>query len=328
MNRLTDCLPPAMRPEGEAEQDRGERQPREQAALPEKPPEESFAQKASKEENPAQTASAEEPPEQPDPAEENPAQREKRLAYEAGRIAFYNAAEGALHRRDGVDCPVCRNKGYFYRMSEDGYMVAHRCGCADKREVLRRIRESGLQSLIQSCTFAAFETAQEWQRTLKETAEAFCRDQEAYWFYVGGQVGCGKTHICTAICDYYIRRGYDVRYLMWAETAKHLKAMVNDYRAYSDLINAYKRIPVLYIDDFLKVRQGAEPSDGDLNLAFELVNARLLRPKAITVISSEKTLKEAMEYDEATFSRIFQRCGRYYLAVERKRDRNYRLREA
>ena len=340
MNRLTDCLPPAMRPEGEAEQDR-EREsreqtealpekPREQAAtLPEKPPQKSPAVPEKPPQNsPAQTASTEEPPAQTTPGEETPAQRKARLAHEAGRIAFYNAAEGSLQRRDGVDCPVCRNKGYFYRMSEDGYMVTHRCGCADKREVLRRIRESGLQSLIRSCTFATFETTQDWQRTMKDAAEAFCRDPDAHWFYAGGQVGCGKTHICTAICEYYIRKGYDVRYLMWAETAKHLKAMVNDYRAYTDLINGYKRIPVLYIDDFLKVRQGAEPSDGDLNLAFELVNARLLRPEAITVISSEKTLKEAMEYDEATFSRIFQKSGKYNLSIGREQGRNYRLREA
>ncbi len=257
---------------------------------------------------------------------ESPEHREKRLREEARRTAFLNEAEGALNRFDGIDCPVCRNRGYFYTMTEEGDVLARACGCKTKRAVLRRIRESGLQSLIRQCTFDSYEVKDDWQRTMKETAMAFCNDPDAAWFYAGGQVGCGKTHICTAICEYYIRKGRDVRYLMWAETAKHLKAMVNDYAAYTKLINEYKRIDVLYIDDFLKVRQGTDPSDGDLNLAFELINARLLRPGGVTVISSEKTLQEAMDYDEATFSRIFKQCGRYYVAVGREQGRNYRLR--
>ena len=43
------------------------------------------------------------------------------------------------------------------------------------------------------------------------------------------------------------------------------------------------------------------------------------------MISSEKTILEAMEYDEATFSRIYQQYGKYHIAVARDRGRNYRL---
>ena len=39
-----------------------------------------------------------------------------------------------------------------------------------------------------------------------------------------------------------------------------------------------------------------------------------------------KPILEAMEYDEATFSRIYQKCGKYHLAVGRDRGRNFRLR--
>ena len=271
--------------------------------------------------------SPERPEAGPVPADgtETPEQREKRIRRESDRVAFYNLAEGERHKKDGVDCPVCRNKGYFYRLTEDGDMIARRCGCMKKREALQRIRDSGLENLIRDCTFDKFEAKEVWQQNLKETAQAFCKDADAKWFYVGGQVGSGKTHICTAICEDYIRRGYDVRYLMWAETSKHLKALINDYREYADRMNVYKRTPVLYIDDFLKVRQGAEPSDADLNLAFELINARLLQPDTVTVISAEKPLSEAMEYDEATFSRILQRCGRYRLTISRSREKNYRL---
>ena len=278
------------------------------------------------EEKQKQTASPSEVP-QTVPAEEaeTPEHREKRLKREADRVAFYNLAEGGRQHRDGLDCPVCRNKGYYYRMTEEGDMVALQCACMARRKTLQKIRESGLGTMIRDYTFDNFETREPWQAELKEQAQAFCADPDAGWFYVGGQVGSGKTHICTAICADYLRRGFDVRYLMWAEKSKHLKALINDYHAYTDMLDEYKRVPVLYIDDFLKVRQGAEPSDGDLNLAFELINARLLRPGAVTVLSSERTLPEAMEYDEATISRICQQCGRYRIAIGRDRGRNYRL---
>ena len=241
------------------------------------------------------------------------------------RLECLNGQEGSRNRSDGVSCPVCRNKGYLYLATAEGDIVARECACMKRRKTMKKIRESGLEQVIQEYTFEKYITAQDWQRELKAKAEAFCRDDNAKWFYVGGQVGVGKTHLCTAICAYYIRRGWDTRYMLWAEKSKHLKAMIGDYRAYSALMNEYKNIPVLYIDDFLKTRQGAEPSDGDINLAFELINARLNQPDKITVISSEKTLKEALACDEATVSRIVHRCGKYFVNVEHDMSRNYRM---
>ena len=244
--------------------------------------------------------------------------------WEQYRTDMLNQSPGGLHLRDGIDCPACNNKGYVYRLTDEGQM-ARPCECLRRREVMRRMEASGLGQLLRDCTFDRFIAGEDWQKGFKELAMRFCEDDNARWFYAGGQPGSGKTHLCTAICERYIRKGRDVRYLLWAEKSKLIKAAVGDYRAYAAMLDEYKRIPVLYIDDFLKVRQGAEPSDGDLNLAFELINARLLSPEAVTVISSEKTTAEAMEYDEATVSRIVQQCGPYRIDLERDREKNYRL---
>ncbi|MBQ6067727.1 MAG: ATP-binding protein [Clostridia bacterium] len=249
-----------------------------------------------------------------------------RKEWEEAQVRRLNEDAGGLNRRDGIDCPRCRNKGWLYRNTEEG-LTALPCDCLRRREIMRRIDESGLGQSIRAYTFDRFADREDWQKTMKQTAQAFCADENARWFYIGGQPGSGKTHLCTAICDFYIRRGLDTRYLLWAEKSKQLKAAVNDsYRSYAAALEEYKRIPVLYIDDFLKVRQGGVPSDGDLNLAFELINARLLSPDRITVISSEKTLEEAMTYDEATISRIAQQCGKYRIDVDWDREKNYRLR--
>lgn len=241
------------------------------------------------------------------------------------QVNSLNEQEGSRNLRDGVDCLTCRNTGYIYHLTEKGDVVVKECACMNRRRTMKKIRESGLEQVIWDYTFEDYLTPQDWQRELKAKAEAFCRDDNAKWFYVGGQVGVGKTHLCTAICADYIRRGYDTRYLLWTEQSRRLKATIGDYRAYAEEMYEYKRIPVLYIDDFLKTRQGTEPSDGDINLAFELINARLNQPDKITVISSEKTLKEALSYDEATISRIVHRCGKYFVNVEHDMSRNYRM---
>ncbi len=251
--------------------------------------------------------------------------RPKGKEWEEAQVRRLNGDEGGLNRRDGIDCPKCRNKGYVYHSTEEG-LLARPCECLRRREIMRRIDASGLGQIIREYTFDRFTVREDWQKAIKQKALDFCEDETARWFYIGGQPGCGKTHLCTAICDRYIRKGFDTRYLLWAEKSKLLKASVNDsYRSYAAVLDEYKRIPVLYIDDFLKVRQGGTPSDGDLNLAFELINARLMSTDRITVISSEKTLEEAMIYDEATISRIFQLCGPYRIDVEWDREKNYRL---
>lgn len=134
----------------------------------------------------------------------------------------------------------------------------------------------------------------------------------------------GKSHICTAIAAYYIKAGKEVRYMIWAEEAKRLKAIVND-SSYGEMIQRYKDVDVLYIDDFLKVKFGETPTAADINLAFEIINHRLLSNNKITIISSEKRLDEIMEYDEATMSRIYKETGAYKINIGKDINKNYRL---
>lgn len=135
---------------------------------------------------------------------------------------------------------------------------------------------------------------------------------------------CGKTHLCTAIATDYIKKGYELRYMLWIDDSKMLKSLANDF-AYQDKINIYKNVDVLYIDDFLKVKQGGEPTTADIVLAFEILNSRVMDDEKVTIISSEKTIDELLDYDEAMMSRIVQKCGRYKLNIGKDRSKNYRL---
>ena len=63
-----------------------------------------------------------------------------------------------------------------------------------------------------------------------------------------------------------------------------------------------------------------------MNLAFEIINHRIIDREKVTIISSEKTLDQLMEYDEATMSRIYQKAGRYKISIAKDKSKNYRLR--
>lgn len=241
------------------------------------------------------------------------------------KIKHYNETPGNLNDVDGYNCELCKNRGHSLVLGADGVELYRECRCIQTRATLQRAKKSGLGDVITEYTFDKYITTEDWQLNLKRTAQAFCTEDSAKWFFIGGTVGCGKTHLCTAIAAHYIKAGYEVKYMLWAEEAKKLKALVND-ESYQSLIEKYKSVPVLYIDDFLKVKQGEQPTAADINLAFEIINHRLINREAITIISSEKMLDEIMDYDEATMSRIYQKTGVYKLNIPKDRNKNYRLR--
>ena len=246
--------------------------------------------------------------------------------YQQSKVDWYNKQEGKLNEVDGYNCDVCKNKGLIAKLGENDNEVYTQCKCQKIRATLNRAQRSGLGEVIKEYTFEKYKDTEEWQKVLKQKAQAFCNDTDAHWFYIGGQVGCGKTHLCTAIAAHYIKAGQEVKYMLWSEEGKKLKSLVNSPE-YQDEITLYKDVDVLYIDDFLKVKNGENPTPADINLAFEIINHRLMSREKITIISSEKTLDEVLVYDEATMSRIYQRAGIYKINIGKDKNKNYRMKE-
>lgn len=225
----------------------------------------------------------------------------------------------------GVSCDICRNKG-FVMVLIDGYDYFVDCKCMNRRKSLQRLEKSGLARLAEEYTFARFETTEPHQQAMKEMAERFAAEKKG-WFYIGGQMGCGKSHLCTAICNELMEAGKQVYYLSWADEVTRLKGLKLNESAYSREMEKWKTAEVLYIDDFFKTRQGGSPTDADIQIAFELVNTRYNSGR-ITLFSGEKTLPEVIGYDEALGSRIYQRCKGFVLTIGRDTKKNYRLRRA
>lgn len=242
-------------------------------------------------------------------------------------IDIENGIAGHLNELDGYNCDLCKNRGYTWKLNEDDMDTRVDCQCKATRATLARAKRSGLGDILKDYKFSKFIATEGWQVDLKNKAEEFCQDDSARWFFVGGQPGAGKTHLCTAIAAHYIKAGRNVKYMLWCEDAKKLKSLVNEYTEYQTAINELKSVDVLYIDDFFKTQHGEQPTKGDINLAFEILNHRLMNPEQITIISSEKTLTDILNYDEATMSRIYQLTGRYKTNIAKDIAKNYRLKE-
>lgn len=186
-------------------------------------------------------------------------------------------------------------------------MASVPCKCMTIRNNKRRIEQSGLSDLLSRYTFAAWKTETQWQREILDGAKRFAEKPEG-WFAVSGKPGTGKTHICTAICGELMKKGFDVRYMLWRDAATTLKAnSMGDAAGYSREIDPLKTVKVLYIDDFFKTGGKRPPTVMDANLAFEIINARYNATGLITIVSSERSLDELMRIDEATASRIYER---------------------
>ena len=254
---------------------------------------------------------------------------------EKAKADGYNKTAGTLNERaDGYDCPICLNKGDIARavQTEQGWWTyaLSPCKCLKIRSTITKMHRSGLKDIIKDYTFDKYETANPWQETVKATAMEYAKEPSG-WFFIGGQTGAGKTHLCTAICREFLLAGTEVKYMLWRDEVVQIKQLVNEYEQYSELMEQYKNVKVLYIDDLFKTGKGPDgqsqrPTSADINAAFEILNGRYNDPKKLTIISSECTIEDLLDIDEAVAGRIFERAK--VINLKPDRSKNYRLRGA
>ena len=235
---------------------------------------------------------------------------------------YENKREGNLK---GIDCPKCKNKGYSFIVKDDEQRMVI-CECMKARKSLERIEKSGLKTTIEELRFDNFITPEKWQENMLTLAKSYVENGEKKWLFFGGNSGSGKSHLCTAVCGELLKRGIAVRYMMWRDEGTRLKALVNESAEYTRLIGELKEIEVLYIDDFLKVQRGQQPTPADINLAFEILNYRYAN-KLQTIISSEKTLDDILSLDDAVGGRIYELAKGFGMSLAYDKNKNFRLRK-
>jgi DNA replication protein DnaC len=242
-----------------------------------------------------------------------------------------NKREGNEHLIDGYNCEKCLNRGYFSRVREydgmcENYMEV--CTCMKIRRSIRSLKTSGLERVVEDFTLDKFIADKPFQTYMLDMAKKYLALGDGKWLSYLGASGSGKTHLCSAVAIELIKRGKDVKYMLWKDDSRKIKN--NNFEGDGSLIEYYKNVEVLYIDDLFKTGkvegQVQKATAGDINIAFEIINSRVVQKK-ITIISSESSIDELFDIDEAVAGRIRQMCGDFCINISKGEGKNYRKRD-
>lgn len=258
--------------------------------------------------------------------------------YEQFKVDGLNNTIGDRDKEDGYNCEICHNKGYIAKLVDNGdgsysHCIAD-CKCVPVRNSILRMKRSGLKNIIHDYTFGKFEATEPWQKAIKGVAMEYAKNPDG-WFFIGGMSGCGKTHLCTAICREFLLAGKQVVYMLWRDDIVKIKEAARGADEESaelrKMLDRFKNADVLYIDDMFKTGKAPDntmqrPTVADINYAFEIINYRYMNPGLPTIISSECTADELLDIDEAVGGRIYERSNPLNIAKDRKK--NYRIRKA
>ncbi len=242
-----------------------------------------------------------------------------------------NKRSGTENLIDGYDCKLCLNRGYFSRVREydgmcENYMEV--CSCMKVRKSIRQLKRSGLEKVVEDFTLDKFETKMPFQEYMFSVAKSYLANGDGKWLSYLGASGSGKTHLCSAVAIELIKQGKDVKYMLWKDDCRKIKK--NNFDGDGTLIDYYKNVEVLYIDDLFKTGkvdgQIQQATAGDINIAFEILNSRVVQKK-ITIISSESSIDDLFDIDEAVAGRIKQMCGDFCVNISKGEGKNYRKRD-
>lgn len=219
-------------------------------------------------------------------------------------------------------CDKCRDM--LFIIQDDG--TAKECECRSLRIAEEKLKASGVSEEFRKKTFENFN----YEKSI-ETMEAFMKAKSysknfeeirvtrknSMMFL--GQVGSGKTHLAIAISNLLLDKGIGVIYMPYRDSITNLKQSILDEENYQREISKYKNSQVLLIDDLFKGRI----TESDVNIMYEIVNYRYFKNLPI-LTTSEKTVDDLIEIDEAIGSRLYE-MSKNYVAEMKGEKLNYRI---
>ncbi|MCX4327828.1 MAG: ATP-binding protein [Lachnospiraceae bacterium] len=233
--------------------------------------------------------------------------------------------EGGERVQKHYDCRKCYDTGVIIFV-QDGYTVMRNCSCYEVKRAKELMEKSGLSEEFLKKSFDSFDTKKEpvlidAKNKAVNYVKNFKKNRHSRHNSImfGGQPGCGKTHLGTAICSSLMDMGIPVIYMPYRNTMTKIKQHILDETVYSSELGRYMDAPVLYIDDLLK----GKLTETDVNVMYELINYRYMNNLPL-IISTEKDLEGLLVFDEAIGSRIIEMCKDNIALIKGKKF-NYRM---
>ena len=192
-------------------------------------------------------------------------------------------------------CDKC-NSGFIYYTDESG--------------------KSGISRAFAGRTLDKMEAKDEETKSAIDTCRDYCENGKEKNLIITGRVGTGKTSLAIGTANLLLKKGIRVRYVGYRELVGEVKPLAMDPKMREKAMAKYKNIQVLVLDDLYK----SNITDADLALIYEIINHRYMNCKS-TVVTSEKTIKELMNIDEAIASRLAEGSAEYYINLQGKNKR-------
>lgn len=241
--------------------------------------------------------------------------------------ALLNKIQSTLkkHSPEEVEysCPKCRDLGYTFKTDKDGYEIAIPCECLQKKQSVEKMERSGLSEAFKQRTFKTFTVNNKWQLEAKTKAMNYSKNfkETNASLILLGQPGGGKTHLGVATMLRLIEDNVGCVYREYLAMITDLKQTSMDETDYIRELEKYINPPVLFLDDFLK----GTPTQADLKHIYKVINTRYLKGMPM-IISTEKSLRDILMWDEAIGSRLIEMCQGNVIEFPRELENNYRLR--
>lgn len=170
-----------------------------------------------------------------------------------------------------------------------------------------------------------FKTQFEIHQEMKDISLDFLNNYQNHWFFIGGQIGSGKTHLCVSIINNLLEKNnISVNVLKFSKVLKDLKSFSNKPEQIQ-LLEKLQKVDILYIDDLFN----RVPTQSDINLLLDIIDFRYSSNKT-TIFSCQKHFEDIAllledENFEALFSRIFEKSYNYIVDVPYNKNFDFRL---
>lgn len=218
------------------------------------------------------------------------------------------------------NCDKCKDET-SYLVVCDGIEYWIPCECRRQHKIARLMSSSEITEEFKKLNFESFAIANK-PKLIKESFDCAKEYLEIFEEIKGkrqnsimflGNPGTGKTHLLTAISNKLIaEHAVAVLYFPYVEGFNDLK---DNFDKLETKLRRMKTVEVLFIDDLFKPTRGIpRATEWQVEQMYAVINHRYLNKLPI-MVSSELTIDQLCNVDEALGSRIYEMCRDYTVEI-------------
>lgn len=242
---------------------------------------------------------------------------------------------------DKYECEKCQDKELILYLAEDGYEMARKCDCRDRKAWKRRLKNALIPEEFIENNFENFKRENTMQQRMFEMALEYLEAVQqgkthnfGFFSFIGehsirqtelsqrqklkmehNNFGIGKTHLHIALAKRLIKYEKNVIVVSdvtFMDEMMQAKMTRDEGESFNRMINSVLSADVLVWDDIGK----AKHSEAKESLYYQIINERYRKKKPIVFNTNEDRGSLAEKIGYAAASRLIGQCGPYLLETE------------